>query len=303
MVVRVPAERFEDVPDFDYEPQYVDVGELRMAYVETGGSADGDEAEETFLCLHGEPTWSFLYRKMMPTLAERGRVIVPDLIGCGRSDRYEDRDEYSVEMHYDALKTFVEELDLTNITLVCQDWGGVLGLPLATHEPERFARLVPMNTGVPNGSQEMSDRWHEFAEMVATADDLDIGRLVRNGCYRDLSEDVVDAYRAPFPDERYMAAARTFPGLVPTSPDDPSAELFDETRERLGEWEKPAFVLFAKEDPITSHDRDPLRHHIPTATEQPDVWIDEAAHFLQEDAGEEIAEHIVDFVDRTSLSE
>jgi len=126
MVVRVPAERFEDVPDFDYEPQYVDVGELRMAYVETGGSADGDETEETFLCLHGEPTWSFLYRKMMPTLAERGRVIVPDLIGCGRSDRYEDRDEYSVEMHYDALKTFVEELDLTNITLVCQDWGASL---------------------------------------------------------------------------------------------------------------------------------------------------------------------------------
>ncbi|NUC71971.1 alpha/beta fold hydrolase [Haloterrigena sp. SYSU A558-1] len=299
MVVRISEERFADVPDFDYEPEYVDVGELRMAYVETGGSGDGGRDEETFLCLHGEPTWSFLYRKMMPILAERGRVVVPDLIGCGRSDRYEDRDAYSVEMHYDALETFVEALDLTNVTLVCQDWGGVLGLPLAVHRPERFARLVPMNTGVPDGTQEMSDRWHEFAEMVATADDLDIGRLVRNGCYRDLSEAVVDAYRAPFPDERHMAAARTFPGLVPTSPDDPGAELMAETQERLGEWEKPAFVLFGREDPITSHDRDPLRQHIPTATEQPDVWIDEAAHFLQEDAGEEIAERIVEFVDRT----
>lgn len=298
MVRSVPEERFEDVPNFDYEPQYVDVGELRMAYVETGpaSTADGDE---TFLCLHGEPTWSFLYRKMMPILAERGRVVVPDLIGFGRSDRYEDRDAYSVEMHYDALRTFVEELDLENVTLVCQDWGGVLGLPLAVHEPDRFARLVPMNTGVPDGTQEMSDRWQEFAEMVATTDDLDVGRLVRNGCYHDLPEDVVDAYRAPFPDDRYKAAARTFPGLVPQSPDDPGAELFAETQDRLGEWEKPAFVLFARNDPITSHDRDPLRHHIPTATEQPDVWIDEAAHFLQEDAGEGIARRIVDFVDRT----
>ncbi|THE65928.1 alpha/beta fold hydrolase [Salinadaptatus halalkaliphilus] len=298
MVLSVPEARFEDVPNFDYEPQYVDVGDLRMAYVEAGDGSDGN-AEETFLCLHGEPTWSFLYRKMMPTLAERGRVVVPDLIGCGRSDRYEDRDEYTVEMHYSALKTFVETLELTNITLVCQDWGGVLGLPLATHEPDRFARLVPMNTGVPDGTQEMSDRWKEFSEMVATTDHLDIGRLVEGGCYRDLSDDVVDAYRAPFPDDRYKAAARTFPGLVPQSPDDPGAELFAETQDRLGEWEKPAFVLFASDDPITSHDRDPLRHHIPTATEQPDVWIDDAAHFLQEDAGEEIADHIVAFVDRT----
>ncbi|QLG51132.1 haloalkane dehalogenase [Natrinema halophilum] len=299
MVLSIPEERFEDVPDFDYEPQYVDVGELRMAYVEAGG-ADGDGDEETFLCLHGEPTWSFLYRKMMPTLAERGRVIVPDLIGCGRSDRYEDRDEYTVEMHYDALRTFVEELDLQNITVVCQDWGGLLGLALAANQPERFARLVPMNTGLPDGTQEMTETWHAFAEMVATAEELDIGELVANGCYHDLPANVVEAYRAPFPDERYMAGARTFPGLVPQSPDDPGADLFADAQERLAEWEKPAFVLFAMEDPITSDNRDPLRNLIPTASEQPDVWIDDASHFLQEDAGEEIAARIVDFVDRTS---
>ncbi|WP_254523933.1 haloalkane dehalogenase [Natrinema caseinilyticum] len=302
MVIRVPADRFEDVPDFDYEPQYVDVGELRMAYVETGGGATADENEETFLCLHGEPTWSFLYRKMMPILAERGRVVVPDLIGCGRSDRYEDRDQYTVEMHYDALRTFVEELELTNVTLVCQDWGGLLGLALSAEQPDRFSRLVPMNTGLPDGTQEMTETWHAFAEMVATADDLDIGTLVANGCYRDLSEEVVDAYRAPFPDERYMAGARTFPGLIPQSPDDPGAELFAEARDRLAEWEKPAFVLFAEEDPITSDNRDPLRNLIPTASEQPDIWIGEAAHFLQEDAGPEIAERILEFVDRTAAS-
>ncbi|WP_222918783.1 haloalkane dehalogenase [Natrinema sp. SYSU A 869] len=299
MVVSIAEGRFEDVPDFDYDPQYVDVGDLRMAYVETGGDGDDGEADETFLCLHGEPTWSFLYRKMMPVLAERGRVVVPDLIGCGRSDRYEDRDEYTVEMHYDALRTFVEELDLTNITLICQDWGGLLGLSLAANQPERFARLVPMNTGLPDGTQEMTETWHAFAEMVATAEDLDIGELVENGCYHDLSEEVVDAYRAPFPDERYMAAARTFPGLVPQSPDDPGVDLFTDARDRLAEWEKPAFVLFARNDPIMADNRDPLREFIPTASEQPDVWIDEAAHFLQEDAGEEIAAHIVDFVDRT----
>ncbi|SEP82949.1 haloalkane dehalogenase [Natrinema salaciae] len=301
MVIRLSEERFEDVPDFDYEPQYVDVGELRMAYVETGGDAATESGEETFLCLHGEPTWSFLYRKMMPVLAERGRVVVPDLIGFGRSDRYEDPDEYTVEMHYDALRTFVAELELSNITLVCQDWGGLLGLSLAADQPERFDRLVPMNTGLPDGTQEMSETWHAFAEMVATAEDLDIGTLVANGCYRDLPEPVVDAYRAPFPDERYVAGARTFPGLVPQSPDDPGAERFANARDRLAEWEKPAFVLFAKHDPITADNRDPLRGLVPTASDQPDVWIDEAAHFLQEDAGEEIAERIVDFVDRTPV--
>jgi haloalkane dehalogenase len=294
MVVRTPDERFTDLPNFDYEPRYVDVGDVRMASVDVDGTGD-----ETFLCLHGEPTWSFLYRKMIPTLADRGRVIAPDFVGFGRSDKYEDPDEYTVEMHYDALRTFVEKLDLTNVTLVCQDWGGLLGLSLAAEQPERFARLVPMNTDLPDGTGEMTDTWHRFAEMVATADDLDVGRLVRNGCYRDLEAAVVDAYRAPFPDERYVAGARTFPGLVPQSPDDPGADRFADARERLAEWEKPAFVLFARDDPIMSGKRDSMRDLLPTASEQPDVWIDEAAHFLQEDAGEEIADRIVDFVDRT----
>jgi len=297
---RPAPEQFADVPGFDYEPSFVDVGaatpadeEVWMSYVEAG------DGPETFLCLHGEPTWSYLYRKMLPTLAERGRVVAPDLLGFGRSDRFTDRDAYSVQLHYDALAAFVDELDLTDITLVCQDWGGLLGLSYAAHNPERFARLVPMNTGLPDGTQPIPDVWFDFAEVVETADDLDLGRIVDKALVRDVDEAVLDAYRAPFTTEGSKAAARTFTGLVPKEPDDPGAALLRESKERLAEWEKPAFVLFGDSDPIFHGARDPLRELIPTASEQPDVWVENAGHFLQEDAGEAVAEHIVDFVDRT----
>jgi len=299
-IFRPAPEQFADVPEFEYDPSYVDVGEatpadeaVRMAYVEAG------EGPETFLCLHGEPTWSYLYREMIPTLSERGRVVAPDLLGFGRSDRFTDRDAYSVGLHYDALAAFVESLDLTDVTLVCQDWGGLLGLAYAAHEPERFARLVPMNTALPDGTQPMPDVWLDFAEVVETADDLDLGRIVEKALVRDVDESVLDAYRAPFTTEDSKAAARTFPGLVPQEPDDPGADLFGEAKERLAAWDDPAFVLFGDSDPIFHGARDPLRDLIPTADEQPDVWVENAGHFLQEDAGEAVAEHIVEFVDRT----
>jgi haloalkane dehalogenase len=297
---RPAPEQFVDVSGFDHEPSYVDVGaatpadeDVRMAYVEAG------EGPETFLCLHGEPTWSYLYREMIPTLAERGRVVAPDLLGFGRSDRFTDRDAYSVRLHYDALAEFVAQLDLTDVTLVCQDWGGLLGLSLAAHEPERFARIVPMNTGLPDGTQPIPDVWFDFAEVVETADDLDLGRIVQKARVREVDESVLDAYRAPFTTEGSKAAARTFPGLVPKAPDDPGADLLRESKERLSAWEKPAFVLFGDSDPIFHGARAPLRDLIPTASEQPDVWVENAGHFLQEDAGEAVAEHIVAFVDRT----
>jgi len=299
-IFRPDPEQFADVPDFDHDPSYVDVGAatpadeaVRMAYVEAG------DGPETFLCLHGEPTWSFLYRRMIPRLADRGRVIAPDLLGFGRSDRFTDRDAYSVQLHYDALAAFVEALDLTDVTLVCQDWGGLLGLSLAAHEPDRFARIVPMNTGLPDGTQPMPDVWFDFAEVVETAADLDLGRIVGQALVRDVDDAVLDAYRAPFTTEGSKAAARTFPGLVPQEPDDPGADLLRASKERLAEWDKPAFVLFGDSDPIFHGARDPLRDLIPTASEQPDVWVENAGHFLQEDAGEAVAEHVVDFVDRT----
>ena len=290
-----PEERFANLPEYDYEPQYVDVGEPAVAYVDVGEP----DAEETFLCLHGEPTWGYLYRKMIPPLQEEGRVVVPDFVGFGRSDKYTEREEYTYEMHYDSLVAFIEALDLENITLVCQDWGGILGLPVAVNEPERFARLVPMNTGVPSGTQEMPEAWEEFRAFVERVEELPIGMLIQNATATELSEGTLAAYEAPFPSEEHKAGAREWPDMVPREGGGDGAAVTQAAAERLAEWEKPAFVLFADADPITSPNRDPLRELIPTASEQPDTWIEDAMHFLQEDAGKEIAQQIVEFVRRT----
>ncbi|MFB6153225.1 MAG: haloalkane dehalogenase [Halodesulfurarchaeum sp.] len=289
MPMRTPAERFEDLPDFPYDAEFVSVGEPEMAYVDVGSGP------ETFLLLHGEPTWGFLYRSLIPTLREEGRVVVPDLIGFGRSEKYPSRDAYTFSRHFDWLEAFLEEVDLDGVTLVGQDWGGVLGLPLATQHEERFDRLVALNTGVPDGTQGMPDIWHQTREMVETAEPLDVGYMVDQGCATELSEAVRAAYTAPFHVPEAKAGVRAMMGLVPLSPDDDGAALGRETRERLARW----FVLFSDSDPILSGNRDPLRELIPTASEQPDVWIEGASHFLQEDAGEEIAEEIVGFVRRS----
>jgi haloalkane dehalogenase len=294
-----PESAFEDLPDYDYEPRYVQIDapeNPEMAYVDT--APDGD-TEETFLCLHGEPTWGFLYRKMIPTLAECGRVVVPDFLGFGRSDKYTDREAYDYDRHYDSLVQFVDTLDLRNVTLVCQDWGGILGLPVAVNNPDRFARLVPMNTDCPTGDQEMAEAWYEFRDFVERVEELPIGMLIENATATELSEAVLAAYEAPFPAEELKAGAREWPDMVPRTDGGDGAEITSDAREKLGDWDKPAFVLFADSDPITGGARDPLRELIPTASEQPDVWIEGAMHFLQEDAGAEIATEIVDFVDRT----
>ena len=264
-----------------------------MAYVEAGSGV------ETFLCLHGEPTWGYLYRKLLPTLAEEGRVVVPDFVGFGRSDKYIERDEYTYDMHYDLLVTLVEALDLENITLVYQDWSGILGSPIATEYPERFARLVPMNMDVPSGTQAMPDAWEEFRAFVERVDELPIGMLVGNATATDLTDETLSAYEAPFPTEEHKAGAREWPDMVLRKGSGDGAERTRAAAERLAEWEKPAFVLFSDSDPITSPNRDPLRELIPTASDQPDVWVEDAMHFLQEDAGERIADEIVAFVDRT----
>jgi haloalkane dehalogenase len=292
-LIRPPESQFRDLPNYDYEANFVEVGEPEMAYVDVG------EGEETFLCLHGEPTWSFLYRKMIPTLKKHGRVIVPDFVGFGRSDRYEDPDAYSYSQYYDWLETFLKTLDLTNITLICQDWGGLLGLPVATRNQERFARLVPMNTGLADGGQEMPEEWWAFHDFVEETPDLPISFLVQEATNTELSDEVLAAYDAPFPDVSFKGAARAWPLMVPTDPSMDGASIMGDTLDQLGEWEKPAFVLYSDSDPITSPARDLFRELIPTAIEQPDVWIEGPGHFLQEEAGEEIAEHVVDFVRRT----
>ena len=296
-LLRTPEERFADLPGFDYEPAYVEIDGVRMAYLDEEDETSG----ETFLCLHGEPSYSYLYRKMIPRLAEVGRVVVPDFPGFGRSDKYPDLSDYSYDLFFDAMAGFVESLDLSNVTLVCQDWGGLIGLPLAAVEmPGRFARIVPMNTGLQDGTSEMAEEWWDFRDFVAGTEDLPVGMLIERACVSDLTEDVVAAYEAPFPDASYKAGARAWPLLVPTSPDDGGAERLAEAKEVLRAWQKPAFVLFSDSDPITHDTRDPLRSLIPTAGEQPDVWIEDAGHFLQEDQGEAIAEEIAAFVERTA---
>lgn len=265
-----------------------------MAYVDVG------TGDETSLCLHGEPTWGYLYRKMIPILSERGRVVIPDFIGFGRSDKYIDSDAYTFGMHYGTLESFLETLDLTEVTLLGQDWGGILGLRLATHQPDWFVRLVLMTTYVTDGTQEIPETWHRFAEIAATAEEFNAGQVLQNSYLTELDDGIVAACEAPFPDDRSKAGARAFPGLVPLDPIDPGAAEMHETREALTEWDKPAFVLFSREDPIFSGVRDSLRELIPGEDEQPDVWIMGAGHLLQEDEGEQVAEEIVAFVDRTS---
>lgn len=292
-LVSTSEEHFADLPEYPYEARYVDVGGPEMAYIDEG------TGEETFLCLHGEPTWGYLYRTMIPTLAEAGRVVVPDFLGFGRSDKYTDREEYSFELHYDSLVTFIETLDLRDITLVCQDWGGILGLSVAANHPDRFARLVAMNTGIPSGDQEMPEAWETFHDFVERVDELPIGLFIQNATATELDDGVLGAYEAPFPTEEHKAGARAWPDMVPRKDGGDGAATTRAAAERLSEWEKPAFVLFADSDPIMTPNRDPLRELIPTASEQPDVWVEGAMHFLQEDAGEEIAEEIVAFVHRT----
>jgi haloalkane dehalogenase len=300
-IIRTPDERFADLPDFPYAPHYVEVAGLRMHYVDEKSPTAA--ADEVFLCLHGEPTWAFLYRKMIPILAQRGRVVAPDMIGFGRSDKYTERSEYSFQMHRDMMARFLEALDLQRITLICQDWGGLIGLRLAAELPDRFARLVIMNTGLPNGEEQMTEGFRRWREFAANSDDLPVGFIMQRTLVTGEKTDpqVIAAYEAPFPDTSYKAGAMQFPLLVPVTPDDPGAEAMRNARMALSKWTKPALVMFADGDPITKGGDRFFRKLIPTAAAQPEIVIRGASHFLQDDSGEEIARQIVDFVDRAPV--
>lgn len=293
-LIRTPEERFKNLNGYTFAPNYLEINGARVHYLDEG-------AGEVILCLHGEPTWSFLYRKMIPILAGSGRVIAPDFIGFGKSDKYTEMSDYSFQMHRDTLTTFIEKLDLHNITVIVQDWGGLLGLRVATEMPQRFARLVILNTFLPTGEEKPSRAFKVWQAYSQRADVLDIGRVIDSACITDLSDEVIRGYEAPFPGKEYMAGAKIFPSLVPTEPHHPGVDSMKHARAVLSHWTKPAIVMFSDKDPILGGADKFFRRLIPTTQDQPEITIHNAGHFLQEDKGEEIAQHIVEFITRTPL--
>jgi haloalkane dehalogenase len=283
-VYRTPEERFRDLPGFPFEPHYLEQEGLRMHYVDAGG---GDPV----LLLHGEPTWSFLYRKVIPGLAPLARVLAPDYFGFGRSDKPVERDWYTYDRHFVSIERFVEELDLRDLTVVVHDWGGPIGLRLAVERPERVQRLVITQTGIFAG-RAPSEEWLRFREMVRrVGTEFRAGRLVQIASVTELADDVVAAYDAPYPLPESKTGPLMFPELVPTEPDHPSARKMLEVREALRSWDRPALIVFSDSDPIFSpRVGERFAELIPGA--EPAETLTGAGHFLQEDKGEELGERI-----------
>ena len=299
-ILRTPDERFNDLPGYAFAPHYVEIpsgdgARLRVHYVDEG-PANADPV----LCLHGEPSWSYLYRKMIPVLvAARHRVVAPDLVGFGRSDKPSERGDYSYQRHVEWLRATIEALDLRRITLVCQDWGGLLGLRIVGETPERFARVVAANTFLPTGDVAPSDAflaWRNFSQSVPV---FPTGGILQGATKTQLSPEEVAAYDAPFPDESYKAGARQFPLLVPIAPDDPAAPANRAAWQGLERFEKPFLTAFSDGDPVTRGGDVPLQQRIPGARGQRHTTLAGGGHFLQEDCGPELAKVVNEFIAAT----
>jgi len=291
--LRTPDDRFSALPGYPFAPHYVTVGDgLRVHYVD-----EGPRDAAPVLMMHGEPSWSYLYRKMIPIVARAGhRVVAPDLVGFGRSDKPVRREDYTYQRHVEWMRAVLETLDLRGVTLVCQDWGGLIGLRLVAEHPERFARVVAANTFLPTGDRPPTPAFLAWQKYSQTTPDFHVGGIVRGGCVTDLAAGVVAAYDAPFPDDRYKAGARQFPLLVPTSPDDPSAIPNREAWEVLARWDRPFLTAFSDSDPVTGGADRLLQQAIPGTKAQSHTTIVGGGHFLQEDKGEELAAVVVRFI-------
>jgi haloalkane dehalogenase len=282
--VRTADERFAELPGFPYEPRYAEWDGLRLARHETGEGPD-------VVLLHGEPTWGLLHRKVAPPIAAAGfRVVMPDLVGFGRSDKPTDVGWYSYDRHVEALTAALEAAGVRDACFVVHDWGGPIGMRVAAERPDLCSRLVVLDTGFFDGQQRMTDAWRAFRDFVERTEDLPIGFLVKGGTHRGLADNVVAAYEAPFPTPESKAGARAFPLMLPTSPDMPGAAASRAARDRLVAEPRPTLVLWADSDPI-----------IPVAVGErmaellgaaPVELVEGAGHFLQEDAGEAIGERI-----------
>ncbi len=293
--LRTPDDRFENLPGYDFEPHYLEIDELRMHYVDEG-PRDGN----VVLLLHGEPSWSYLYRHMIPPLCDAGlRVIAPDLIGFGKSDKPVEKSDYSYAGHVAWMKSFIEVLELQEITLFCQDWGSLIGLRVAAENEQRFARIALGNGGMPTGDQEMPKAFKAWQKFARFSPWFPIGKLIQKATTTELSDAIVAAYDAPFPSAKYKAAARAFPLLVPTTPEDPASEANRAAWRVFKKWTKPFLTTFSNRDPITRGGEKVWQETVPGARGMDHVRILNGGHFLQEDKGPELAEVLIRFVRET----
>lgn len=295
--LRTPDERFSNLPDWPHEPHYLEVGDgLRVHYIDSG-----PPTAPAVLLLHGEPSWSFLWRKVINVLTRDGlRAVAPDLVGFGRSDKPASRLDYTYRRHVTWMAAVVEGLDLHDATLVGQDWGGLIGLRLAAEMGDRFARVVAANTGLPTGDEHLPEAFFQWQRFSQEAPELPIGLVIAGGCREPLAPEVLAAYEAPFPDETYKEGARQFPMLVPSSPSDPAAAANRRAWAELERWDKPFLCAFSDGDPITRGADRRMRERIPGAGGRVHPVIEGAGHFLQEDRGPELGEIIARFVLETS---
>jgi len=299
-LLRTPDERFIGLPDFDFAPHYVDVADptdvarsIRIHHLDEG-PPDGD----VVLLLHGEPSWCYLYRSMIPPLVAAGhRVVAPDLVGFGRSDKPTSRDDHTYARHVEWWReALFDRLDLRDITLFAQDWGGLIGLRLVAEHPDRFARVVVANTGLGTGDGRQTEgflAWREFSQSIP---EFPVGRIVDGGTTRELSSAEIAAYDAPFPDESFKEGPRAMPTLVPATPDDPATPANRRAWEALERFDRPVLTAFSDRDPVTTGGEKMFQRRIPGAVAQPHVTIADAGHFLQEDAGPQLADLLVSFI-------
>lgn len=291
-ILRTDDDRFSNLPGYSFKPNYVEIEGLRMHFLDEGG-----HQEEVVLMIHGEPSWSYLYRKMIPVVVEAGyRVVVPDLIGFGRSDKPTDPSWYTYKNHLSLVNQLVEKLNLNNITLVCQDWGGLLGLRSAVAMPERFKRVVAANTMLPTGEGKPSDAFLQWKEFSQTVPEFPVAKIIAKATVNQLSDEVLAAYDAPFPDEAFKVGARVFPKLVPLDPNEPEAIENRKAWQVLKAWKKPFLTAFSDGDPIMKGLDRYFQDLIPGAKNQKHCIIKDGGHFLQEDKGEELAQIVVQFI-------
>jgi haloalkane dehalogenase len=296
--LRTPDDRFIGLPGFPFAPNYVEIddgegGKLRVHYLD-----EGPRTGPVVLLMHGEPSWCFLYRKMIPVLTAAGlRCVAPDLVGFGRSDKPTERTDYTYARHVEWMRAALfDGLDLGDVTLVCQDWGGLIGLRLVGEHPGRFARVVTANTFLPTGDTPPGEAFLNWQRFSQTVEDFAVGFIVSTGCHSTPDAAVVAAYDAPFPDDTYKAGARQFPMLVPTSPDDPAGAANRAAWETLRAWTKPFLTAFSDQDAITRGGDHAFQRDVPGCAGQPHTTIEGGGHFLQEDKGAELAQVIANWL-------